>query len=86
MKLIYCKQCDDVFKLDLIEKQCKCKESSGRRTRDEKFLYYGPYAVPISINDSSLKHACNNRPLFGFGNKFESFVIPINSSLIRKKI
>jgi len=77
MKLILCKKCSDIFKLDIKLRSCKCGKSYGRYLNDDfNAEYAGEYAIPLGFKNSSLKKAIDNQPTSGSGENFEAFVIP----------
>lgn len=85
MKLLFCKNCCDVFKLDFEPRQCKCGEVSGHYTEDGLMAYYsGDAAVPLGFANSSLGLAIINQPETGLGECFEAFIISKNCSTFEK--
>lgn len=54
MKLILCKECSDVFKLDAQPRTCKCGRSRGRYVDDLYAVYTGKSAIPLGILNGSL--------------------------------
>ena len=78
MKLLLCRKCHDVFKLDYDIRSCKCEEVSGYYEENGLMAYYsGEGAVPIGFANSSLVHAAVNQPEGGDrGRVFEAFIIP----------
>jgi hypothetical protein len=74
MKLLLCKKCQDIFKLQDELKYCNCKESSGKYLDKLNAVYSGP-CIPIGIDNRSLLQAIKNQPLWGFGYEFTAFVI-----------
>ena len=80
MKLIYCKICQDVYKLsDHETRHCKCRATWGKYLSDKYTAeYYGEYAIPLGFANSSLREALANQPLEGDGKVFTAFVIPQN--------
>ena len=85
MKLIYCKWCGDLVKLNLEIRYCRCKKSSGKYTNDLDAIYAGKYVVPLGINNFSFKDALNNQPKEGLGEEFQAFVIPSKCPTFKKK-
>ena len=75
MKLIYCWNCYDVFKLDTELRTCKCGRASGKYNKDGYTAIYSG-GVPLGFNNSSLEDALLDRPKSGRGRTFEAFVIP----------
>jgi len=75
MKLIYCKKCYDVVKLDYEVRSCKCGESRGKYLRDGYHALYAGECFPIGIANQSLANATVLQPTRGAGARFEAFVI-----------
>ena len=76
MKLVLCKECQDVFKLASQKRNCECGKSSGRYLEDGLHAtYHGP-CVPIGFENNSLRDAIINQPKEGQGKCFTAFVIP----------
>ena len=80
MKLIFCKECQDIFKLDFEMRFCKCKKSSGKYLDNSKAVYYGEFAIPIGINNHQLANAVynpnaqsTNFDAFVFDKKYKNF-------------
>lgn len=78
MKLLFCKNCQDVIKLILNEKRvCKCGKVGGKYIDSLNAVYFGDMAVPIGFANSSLINAVINQPQKnGMGKDFTAFVIP----------
>jgi len=85
MKLIFCKGCQDVFKLDTEPRTCKCGATSGRYLDDLQAEYKGLWAVPIGFLNSSLARAVKNQPESGMGEPFMAFTIPKECDTMVKK-
>jgi hypothetical protein len=75
MKLIFCKECQDVVKLDFAKRECKCGRSSGYYEDSLNAVYWGP-CVPLGISNFSLQEAIRWQPDSGQGSVVEAFVIP----------
>lgn len=78
MKLLFCKSCQDVFKLVLGElRYCRCARTHGHYVDEVNAVYYGEYAVPLGFQNSSFVDAVIKQPAQeGPGRRFEAFVIP----------
>lgn len=76
MKLVYCKECCDVFKMGYEQKKCECGASWGSYKGDGLNATYGGEAVPLGFANSSLRTALQHQPLAGKGGMFTAFVIP----------
>jgi hypothetical protein len=78
MKLLLCRECQDIIRLVMEERKCSCGKVSGKYTNNLLAEYKGETAVPIGISNSTLVKAVNNQPKEGLGTTFEAFVIPKN--------
>lgn len=78
MKLLYCRECGDIFSLRTEEKRCRCKaKTRGAYEADCLHAWYaGDSAVPLGALNGSFHDAVRNQPLGGLGEHFEAFVIP----------
>lgn len=76
MKLLFCKKCQDVFKLDLFERSCKCGNVKGHYIDELNAEYSGKYALPLGFSNQDLMRAIRKQPHDGLGEKFTAFVIP----------
>jgi len=87
MKLLFCKNCEDIFKLHEEIKRCKCGRTYGRYIDKKYAEYFGEYAVPLGFNNYNFAIKIMNQPLFGRGLIFEAFIIPKTcESFIKKEI
>ena len=86
MKLFYCPKCDDVVKCDYVIRMCKCGASYGYYKTDDYNAVYSGEAIPLGIDNSSLRDALiNNTQNQGpLGTRFEAFVIPGNCKTFKK--
>ena len=76
MKLLFCKECKDVFRLwEDSERKCRCGQSGGKYTNLIDAYYFGP-ATPLGFANSSFVDALENQPEEGMGKVFTAFVIP----------
>lgn len=81
MKLIFCKHCEDIYRLFKSEEYqfCKCGKSGGKYIDDKNAVYFEKeenMSIPLGFNNYSFLFAINHQRFEGDGNKFESFVIP----------
>lgn len=83
MKLILCKECQDVFKLQEEMRFCKCQKSYGRYLNKLSAEFDGP-CVPIGFSNPSLSSAIRNQPVFSPGKVFEAFVVPTVSPTFKR--
>ncbi len=76
MKLLLCKTCQDVLKLDPDGRYCACGQAWGRYLEDGLHAQISGTAVPLGFVNSQLLHALRHRPDDGNGSLFTAFVIP----------
>lgn len=77
MKLLLCKECQDIVRLIREEKRvCKCGKVGGKYTNNLNAIYFGEMAVPIGFVNSTLVKALHKQPNEGMGENFTAFVIP----------
>lgn len=81
MKLIFCPKCQDVLKLSLDKKNCKCGESWGRY-KDKLNAVIGGEAVPLGFDNGSFVGALRGENLW---NQFTAFVIDLPCKTIKKE-
>ena len=84
MKLIYCKKCQDIVRLDTDPRKCGCGKSSGCYIDDLRAEIKGP-CIPIGIDNRSFCVAVTRRPQSGLGSRFEAFVIPMECPTVEVK-
>jgi hypothetical protein len=77
VKLLYCTKCGGIFSICMVEKTCRCGESSGAYTDFLNAWYKGP-CIPLGIANDSFTEAVRNQPNMGSGEEFLAFVIPKN--------
>jgi hypothetical protein len=75
MKLLYCKECHDVFAIYKKERFCICGKSKGIYLDNINAKYEGP-CIPLGITNDSFQIAINHQPISGIGFNFTAFVIP----------
>jgi hypothetical protein len=87
MKLVACRDCQDIFKLSYEQRSCKCGNTWGYYKEDGLHAVYGgASAVPLGIANESLRAAVIAQPLYGWGKRFEAFVIPKNcETMVREE-
>jgi len=77
MKLLLCKECQDIVRLIQDEKRvCQCGKVGGKYTDNLNAIYFGEMAVPIGFANSTLVKAVHKQPENGMGENFTAFVIP----------
>jgi len=85
MKLILCRRCQDVFKLQTTQRECGCGATWGRYDDDGlNAVYSDEFGVPIGFKNDSLRRAVRNQPSEGRGEPFVAFVIPKECPTMRK--
>ena len=84
MKLIFCPDCKDLFRLypdDLL--YCKCKKSWGQYDHRGRIGCFGGKSVPIGMENSSLLRAVRSRDILEIRD-IHTFVIPFISNRIKE--
>ena len=85
MKLLLCKNCQDVIRLVQGEvRTCRCGKVSGKYLDDLNAIYSGEEAIPLGLANGSLVEALRNQPEEGKGKVFTAFVIPKNCYTFEK--
>lgn len=82
MKLIFCPECEDIVKLQLEHRSCRCGKSGGMYYRDGTGAMITGAAIPIGIHNSTFAEAIRKQPSHGRGKEFTAFVIPKNCAVI----
>ena len=86
MKLIFCTMCQDLFKLSLERKNCKCGRCCGRYIDDLNAEFSGP-AIPLGISNTSLGNAIVVYNKEAANLPVEMFTIPSNcKTMIKREI
>jgi len=62
MKLLLCKECQDIVRLIDVKRTCKCGKVGGKYTDDLSAIYFGEMAVPIGFANSTLVKAVHKQP------------------------
>lgn len=76
MKLLFCKSCNDIFRLWSDQpSHCRCGASGGMYQADCLHATYSGPAVPIGFANGSFTEALGNQPQRGWGREFTAFVI-----------
>lgn len=76
MKLLLCKECQDIVRLINVKRICKCGKVGGKYTDAFNAVYFGEMAVPIGFANSTLVKAIHSQPGKGMGEHFTAFVCP----------
>jgi hypothetical protein len=85
MKLIYCKECQDVVRLQFYTRRCKCKKCKGWYLADGLNAVISGPCIPIGFANSFFMAAISNQPEEAPGKVFEAFVIEKNCPTIKVK-
>lgn len=83
MKLIFCPECQDVVRLFLETRTCKCGKAGGKYLDQHNAVYWG-HAIPIGMSNLGLLTAINHSRDYGDGLPFGAFVCSPNSTTYRK--
>ena len=89
MKLLYCKNCEDVYRLFPTEefRFCKCAKTGGRYIDDLKAVYFEKEAdtvIPLGFENDKFQFAVYHQRYEGQGNEFKAFVIPMINRTFKK--
>ena len=67
MKLVFCRKCQDIFRIwEDSERFCKCGASSGKYIDLYDAFYTGDCAVPVGFANQSFSDALRNQPDTGW--------------------
>lgn len=78
MKLLFCKVCQDLIKLDYEIRTCKCGNGGGKYINSTDAEYFGSHAVPMGIANGSLRKALTGDNTGTRGERVEAFIITDN--------
>ena len=82
MKLIFCTDCQDIFKLIKEVRECSCGKCKGKYIDNINAVYND--GIPLGILNRKLGMAVAAQPVAGFGKNFDAFVIPKNVRTLMK--
>jgi hypothetical protein len=86
MKLIYCPECLDMKKLQMLTlRRCCCGKAWGYYLDDDLTAEIGGTAVPIAIENDVLRHAVLQRPQSGRGVPLRARVLPLTYETLRQR-
>jgi hypothetical protein len=85
MKLLFCKNCHDIFNLNFKLKSCTCRRTKGKYIDNINAIYFGEQSIPLGFNNFSFAEALRSQPLRGDGFRFTAFVIPEECSTFKEK-
>ena len=81
MKLLFCRHCEDIYRLYPNEYSfCKCGKTGGRYLDNKKAEYFSKeenMVVPLGFDNYTFLFAINHQRYEGEGNTFKAFVIPM---------
>lgn len=84
MKLIFCRKCQDLFRLyNQAWRKCVCGDSGGRYVDDQNAEISGAFAIPVGFHVDEFATAIKHQPFEGPGTTFTAFVIPSRCHTIR---
>jgi len=92
MKLLYCKKCQDVFRLISEEtRSCRCGKTSGKYISHLEAEFTGKFAVTLGISNDSFLSAIKKQPVsikgqVVVGERFEAFVIPKECNSFKRAV
>jgi hypothetical protein len=75
MKLILCKQCNDIVRLFSEIRTCRCKKSAGVYLNDLDAVYSGEFCIPLGIDNTSMTKAIHRRDSVLYDNLIHAFVV-----------
>lgn len=84
MKLLYCTECKDVFRMFFEERSCFCGKTKGNYIDNLNAVFSGP-AIPLGFHNTFFYNALENQPESGWGKTFEAFVIQKDCPTFKKK-
>ena len=82
MKLIFCKDCQDVIKIDRDMRTCKCGKAKAYLT-DHINAIVNDHAIVLGFSNPSLANAFKIKPTIHFGSRFEAFIISKEAKSIK---
>jgi len=82
MKLLYCKNCGDVFNLTRFKKTCSCQQSAGYYTDNLNAVKSGN-CIALGFSNSTFIQAIQDEPENEPSLPFTAFVIPKNCKTIK---
>jgi len=85
MRLLYCKECQDLIKLKPAISVCSCGETTGSITSDNFAEFDGP-AIPVAIDNKTFYKAIGERKNSGKGINFLAFVVSKKTNTFKQMI
>ena len=86
MKLLFCRECEDIFNLSFREKNCSCGKTKGKYLDNLNATYSGP-AVPLGFSNLTFAQAIrrHSKKKLIHGDNFTAFVIPKDCLTFKKE-
>jgi len=80
MKLLYCKKCDDVFRIYKEPRSCRCGKTKGKYLEDGLHAVYQGEGVPLGIGDGEFNRQISKFPFNASkGKNFDAWVTSVDS-------
>ena len=74
MKLLYCKECGDIYNVDRTIKNCSCGKTKALYVNDENIIYGGDSAVCIGIDNNTFDIAKYRQALDDSAPRFDAYI------------
>jgi hypothetical protein len=78
LKLIYCKNCGDIYSLGGTVKSCSCGKTRGVYIDTENAIYGGDNAICLGIDNNAFEASRNRQRLDGYGVRFDSYICALH--------
>jgi len=82
MKLVYCPECQDLVRLFVEDRRCKCGQSGGHYETNGRDAKLWGKAIPFGLDNFELGRALHRQPESGIGKAVSFFIIPKQSPRI----
>lgn len=83
MKLLFCRRCQDVFKIIKIKKVCMCGSSEANYENERLVNTSGP-SIVVGVENRSFFDAASEVATVKVGVEFNACVMPNNSKTINR--
>ena len=85
MKLLFCKNCTDIFSISTTKtKSCSCGKTKGKYLDNINAVYTGQFAVPMGISNPSFISALKRFAQDGGGDNIKAFLISNSANTFKK--
>ena len=84
MKLIYCINCSDLFRLTLDPKRCICGDSGGYYKENGHNAWVSEKSIVLGIDNGDLVRQLSHYLKTGKGTKLDAFIIADKASTIER--